>query len=29
MALTTPAAAIMLGFFGLVLLGAARSMFRR
>jgi hypothetical protein len=29
MALTTPAAAIMLGFLGLVILGAARAMFRR
>jgi hypothetical protein len=29
MALLNPAAALMLGFFGLVLIGAARAMFRR
>jgi hypothetical protein len=29
MALLNPAAAIMLGFFGLVILGAVRTMFRR
>jgi hypothetical protein len=29
MALLNPAAALMLGFFGLVIIGAVRSMFRR
>jgi hypothetical protein len=29
MALLNPAAALMLGFFGLVLIGAVRAMFRR
>jgi hypothetical protein len=29
MPITTPAAALMLGFVALVLLGAARAMFRR
>jgi hypothetical protein len=29
MALLNPAAALMLGFLGLVLIGAARAMFRR
>ncbi len=29
MPLTTPAAALMLGFLALVLLGAARAMFKR
>ena len=29
MSVTNPAAALMLGFFALVLLGAARAMFKR
>ena len=29
MPITSPAAALMLGFFALVLLGAARAMFKR
>jgi hypothetical protein len=29
MALLNPAAALMLGFFGLVIIGAVRAMFRR